>query len=223
MANHRRSARWLGCEVAWAVLMGTVAVILAVVAGLIVLVGYFVPAVAPVQAIVLNWSIILAGVATLVGVLNLVLVHGNKIAQREKGRIYSAILLICLFATFVFGLVLGPDHQGMRLLVEAVIVPVEATLMALLAVTLLYASIRLLRRRTNVMSVVFLATALVMLIASATVPFGQISVLNSALRPWFQHVLALGGARGILLGVALGTLTTGLRVLLGTERPYGGK
>lgn len=203
--------------------MGTIALVMAVLTALIVLVGYFVPAVAPIQSIVLNWSIILAGVAALVGVFNLVLVHGSKIAQREKGRVYSTILLICLFATFVFGLVLGPDHQGMRLLVDAVIVPVEATLMALLAVTLLYASIRLLRRRANVMSIVFLATALLMLIASATVPFGEIGLLNNGLRPWFQRVLALGGARGILLGIALGTLTTGLRVLFGTERPYGGK
>ncbi len=203
--------------------MGIAALVLAIAAGLIVLVGYFVPAVAPIQSIVLNWSIILAGVATLVGVFNLVLVHGNKVAQREKGRVYSAILLICLFATLIFGLVLGPDQQAMRLLVNGIIVPVEATLMALLAVTLVYASIRLLRQRANVMSIVFLATALIMLVASATIPFGEIGMLNSGLRPWFQHVLALGGARGILIGVALGTLTIGLRVLLGTERPYGGK
>jgi hypothetical protein len=203
--------------------MRIVALIFAVVTGLIVLVGYFVPALAPIQSILLNWAIILAGAATLVGVLNLILVHGNKIAQKEKGRIYSAILLVCLFATFVFGLVLGPNHPGMRLLVNSIIVPVEATLMALLAVTLLYASIRLLRRRTNVMSIVFLGTALLMLAASATLPFGEIGVLNNFLHPWFQHVLAMGGARGILIGVALGTLTTGLRVLLGTERPYGDK
>jgi len=35
-------------------------------------------------------------------------------------------------------------------------------------------------------------------------------------------VFAAGGARGILLGVALGTLTTGLRILFGADRPYGG-
>ncbi len=202
--------------------MRILALILAVLTGLIVLIGYFVPAVAPIQAILLNWTIILAGAATLVGVFNLVLVHGNKIAQREKGGLYSAVLLLCLFATFVMGLALGPDHPGMRLLVNGIIVPVEATLMALLAVTLLYASVRLLRRRTNIMSIVFIGTALLMLIASATLPFGEVGALNDFLRPWFQHVLAMGGARGILIGVALGTLTTGLRVLLGNERPYGG-
>ena len=111
----------------------------------------------------------------------------------------------------------------MRLLVNAIIVPVEASLMALLAVTLLYASIRLLRRRANLMSIIFIATALLMLIGSATLPSGEVGALNDFLRPWFQHVLAMGGARGILIGVALGTLTTGLRVLIGSDRPYGGK
>ncbi len=203
--------------------MRILALVLAILAGAIVLVGYFIPALAPVQQIVLSWAIILAGTAALVGVFNLILVHGNKIAQREKGAVYSAILLVCLFATFVIGLVLGPGHPGMRLLVDGVIVPVEATLLALLAITLIYASIRLLRRRTNVMSIVFLATALLMLLASATLPFGEIGVLNNLVRPWIQHVLAMGGARGILLGVALGTLLTGMRVLLGSERPYGGQ
>lgn len=203
--------------------MRIVALVMAIAAGLIILIGYFVPIVAPFQAILLNWTIILAGAATLVGVFNLVIVHGGKVAGREKGASYSAILLVCLIATFVFGLALGPDHPAMRLLVNGVIVPVEATLMALLAVTLLYASIRMFRRRTDVMSVVFLGTAVLMLVASATLPFGNIGVLNDFVRPWFQHVLGMGGARGILIGVALGTLTTGLRILLGAERPYEGK
>lgn len=203
--------------------MRIVALVLAVLVGLIVLVGYFIPAFAPLQNILLNWAIILAGSAALVGVLNLILVHGTKITQREKGTVYSSILLVCLFATLLFGLVLGPDNSNIRLLVNAVIVPVEASLMALLAVTLLYASVRLLRRRANLMSVLFIATALLMLVGSATLPFGEIGALNNFLRPWLQHVLALGGARGILIGVALGTLTTSLRVLFGADRPYGGK
>ncbi len=203
--------------------MQILALVFAIAAGLLILLGYFIPAVAPIQSILLSWVVILAGAATVVGVFNLVLVHGNKIAQREKGRAYSAILLLTLFATFVFGLALRPDHPAMQMLVNGIIVPVEASLMAVLAVTRLYASIRLLRRRPNVMSMVFLGTALVMLVSSATLPGGEFGPLNNFLRPWVQHVLALGGARGILIGVALGALTTGLRVLAGADRPYGGK
>jgi hypothetical protein len=203
--------------------MQVVALILAVLTGLVVLAGYFFPILAPVRSVILLWAIILAGVAAVVGVFNLVLVHWKKVADRQKGGVYSALLLLCLFGTFFVGLILGPDHPGMRMVVNGIIVPVEASLLALLTVTLVYASIRLLRRRPSAMSIVFIATAILMLLGSATLPFGEIGALNNFLKPWFQHVLALGGARGILLGVALGTLTTGLRVLFGAERPYGGK
>ena len=201
--------------------MRYLAVAIAIAAGLIVLVSYFVPALAMVQSALLNWAIILAGMAALVGVFNLISVHGDKVRRREKGNIYSAVLLVSLFASFIFGLALGPDHPDIRLLVNTVIVPVETALMALLSVTLLYASIRLLRRHTDVMSIVFLLTAVLMMAASATLPFGEIIPLNDFIRPWIQQVLALGGVRGILIGVALGTLTTGFRVLFGADRPYG--
>ncbi len=203
--------------------MRTVAVALAIAIGLLVLLGYFLPVLAGVQTLLLSWTVILAGVAALVGILNLISVHGDKIHRREKGSLYSILLLVSLFVTFILGLPLGPDNLNIRRIAQAVIFPVEASLMALLAVTLLYASIRLLRRRADLMSVVFLATAGFMLFTSATLPFGEIGLLNNVLRPWIQNVLALGGMRGILIGVALGTLTTGLRILFGEERPYGGK
>jgi hypothetical protein len=203
--------------------MQIVALVLAVGTGMLILVGYFVPAFAPVQSVLLRWAIILSGAAAVLGVFNLVLVHANKISAREKGSGYSGVLIIGLFATFVFGLAIGPSHPGMRLLISAVVIPVESTLMALLAVTLLYASVRLLRRRGNAMTWVFIGTTVLMLVASATLPFGEIGALTNFLHPWLQHVLAMGGARGILIGMALGTLTTGLRVLVGADRPYGVK
>jgi len=108
----------------------------------------------------------------------------------------------------------------MRLTVDAIIVPVEASLMAILAVTLIYASIRLLRRRVDVMSVLFLIVAVIFLIAIMPTPFGPIPgdrVIIDLL-----GMFSRGGARGLLIGIALGTLLTGLRVLFGVDRPYGG-
>ncbi len=195
----------------------------AIAVGLLVLAGYFVPALAGLQSLLLDWAMILAGAAALVGVFNLISVHGEKIRKRETGSVYSALLILTLFATFIFGLLLGPEHPAMRMVVSGVIVPIEASLMAIVAVTLLYAAIRLLRRRLDLMSVVFLVSALLILVGSASLPFGEIPILGDMLRPWMTQVLALGGARGILIGVALGILTTGLRVLTAVDRPYGGK
>ncbi|MEW6029210.1 MAG: hypothetical protein AB1564_07130 [Chloroflexota bacterium] len=197
---------------------------IAIAIGLIVLLGYFLPI--PVLSVLrlelVQWAILLAGIAALVGVFNLISVHWQKIRRRERGNFYSAVLLLTMFVTLAMGLLLGPTHSLMQSLVEAVIIPVEASLMALLAVTLVYASIRLFRRRVDLMTVVFLLTLLLVLFLLTPIPSGGLSGLADLARS-IINVPASGGARGILLGVALGALVTGLRVLLGMDRPYGGK
>ncbi|WKZ41007.1 MAG: hypothetical protein QY328_03020 [Anaerolineales bacterium] len=196
--------------------------LIAIATGILVLLGYFLPQAVGIQTLLLNWAIILAGVAALVGIFNLITVHTDKIRRAEKGSVYSALLVIALAATFIFGIILRPQHQAMQVLLNGIILPVEATLMGLLTVSLLYAAIRLLRRRADVMGIVFLLTAVLIFIGSATLPFGDMPVFGTLVRPWVAQIWALGGARGILIGVALGTLTTGLRVLFGLDRPYGG-
>jgi hypothetical protein len=105
----------------------------------------------------------------------------------------------------------------------AIQLPVEASLMALLAVTLIYASIRLLRRRLGLVSVIFVVTIVLILFGAAPLPLlGYLPFLSNDVRPIVAQVLAAGGARGILIGVALGALTTGLRILFGGDRPYKG-
>jgi len=202
--------------------MRIIALAAAMIVGVAVLLGYFLPPLAPVQTILLNWAVVLTGAATLVGVFNLISVHGEKIRSREKNSIYSAMLILSLVAVLLFGMVLGPGHAGVRVLVNGILLPAEAAFMGLLTVSLIYAAVRLLRRRTDIMSIAFLLSATVVLLGSATLPFGDVPLLGTLIRPWITQVLAVGGARGILIGVALGTVTTGLRILLGTDRPYGG-
>ena len=195
--------------------------LIAITAGILVLFGYFIPAFAGLQILLLNWAIILAGAAAIVGVFNLILVHSDKVRRSEKGSVYSALLVISLVATLIFGIILRPGHTIMKMVVSGIIVPSEAALMGLLTISLLYAAIRLLRRRVDLMSIIFLITAAFVILGTASLPFGAIPLVSDFSR-WVTEVLALGGARGILIGVSLGILTTGLRVLFGTDRPYGG-
>lgn len=199
--------------------MRVLATVLAIAAGLIVLLGYFYP-VEPLLGVRLeltNWAMIIAGVAVLVGVVNLVSVQMEKIRTRQKNAAYSGLLVLSLIITFGLGLAFRPEFLAP--VVDAVIVPVEASLMAILAVTLIYASIRMLRRRVDVMSIVFLAVALLSLFAAVLTPFA--SGLGDFIRDGVG-ILSTGGARGLLIGIALGTLLTGLRILFGVDRPYGG-
>lgn len=198
-----------------------VSAIVAISAGIIVLLGYFV-SIEPLpdlRLLLTDWGIVIAGMAVLVGIFNLVAVQMEKIRTRQKGGAYGALLVLSLIITFGFGLLLGPDNQFMRAAVDAVIVPVEAALMAILAVTLIYASIRLFRRRMDAMSVLFLVAAIIFMLAMMPTPFG--SIPGNQFFLFVEGAVATGGARGLLLGIALGTLLTGLRVLFGVDRPYG--
>lgn len=203
--------------------MRVLTAIIAIAVGILVLLGYFLPQAAVLQIVLLDWAIILAGTAALIGIFNLVSVHADKIRRRAKDSIFSAMLIMGLFVTFVLGVVLKPQNPIMQSIVlNGIIIPIEATLMGLLAVSLLYAAVRLLRRRADLMSIVFIVTAGLIILGSATLPFGDVPIVGTLIRPWVSQIWALGGARGILIGVALGTLTTGLRVLFGMDRPYGG-
>jgi hypothetical protein len=203
--------------------MRVLTAIIAIAVGVLVLLGYFLPQAAVLQIVLLDWAIILAGTAALIGIINLFSVHADKIRRGEKDGIYSVMLITGLFATFIFGVVLKPQNPVMQSIVlNGIIIPVEATLMGLLAVSLLYAAVRLLRRRADLMSIVFIVTAALIFLGSATLPFGDVPIFGTLIRPWVSQIWALGGARGILIGVALGTLTTGLRVLFAMDRPYGG-
>jgi hypothetical protein len=191
--------------------------------GLVVLLGFFIdlPVLSFLRAVFLRWAVILAAVAMLVGLFNLAAVHWRKMGSRQPGSFYSAVLLISMVVTLVIGLFFGPTSTWSLWIFNYIQVPVESSLMAVLAVVLAYASARLLNRRINLFSIVFLATALLILVGTATIPGLEVPGLTE-LRAWITQVPAAGGARGILLGVALGTIATGLRVLIGTDRPYGG-
>jgi len=202
--------------------------------GAIVLLGYFInlPELMGGRILLLEWSVLLAGIAVLIGVGNLIFVHLQRITDEKPGAIYSLVLIVFFLVTFLLVLAVnyGPavesypqllDAQNM--LLNGIMVPAEISLVALLAVTLLYSSARMLRWRIDFKTVLFLITALLFLISATPWPFiGQLSSIGIPIENVIE-TLATGGARGILIGVALGTLTTGLRILLGADRPYGGK
>jgi len=198
----------------------------AILIGFIVLLGYFVevPAVETLGQLLMRWAVLLAAVALLLGLWNLLLVHGRKLSMLEEGWPFSAVLALMLVVTFALSAFFGPDNQTAMYIFEHVQVPVEASLMALLAVSLVVAGFRVVARRGDVFSLLFVGTALIVLLGSGPWPLGGESFAQEAVQ-WIRNELvqvwAVGGARAILIGVTLGAITTGLRVLLGADRPYG--
>jgi hypothetical protein len=197
----------------------------AIAIGLIVLLGYFLPAppLQTIRIILLGWAGTLAGVLLLIGVFNLIGVHWRRFTRSKPADYYSPYLIATFLITLVAGLWLGPGSSQFQRVVSAIQVPIETSLLAILAISLSVASLSLLKSRKNLMMIVFtFSVALFLLVGS-----GFLTGLSESI-PLFGSLLAalnrlpLAGIRGILLGIALGSLVTGLRILLGVDRPYSG-
>jgi len=100
---------------------------------------------------------------------------------------------------------------------NAIIAPIQSSLGALLAIFLGAAAVRMAQRRRTWGTLWFLLSAIVVLLTQ--IPVSPDSVLLP-IRQFFD-ALAMGGLRGLLLGVALGTLAVAFRVLLAIDRPQG--
>jgi hypothetical protein len=196
----------------------------AILVGLLVLVGYLVPVpiLLSLRTLVLGWALILVAVATVVGVINLVRVHWLKASRKEGRDIYSIVFLLAFLATVVAAILLDPTSPLFQQVVMAIQVPAESSLMAILAIVLAYSSLRLLQRRRGLLAFLFVVSAVIFLFLSSGLLSGAETVW-----PLNQVILLLNrlpdaGARGILLGIALGSLVAGLRILMGADRPYRG-
>ena len=206
--------------------LGLVWAAIAIAFGLIVLQGYFIDLeiVRGVRTIVLQWAVVLAAAALLLGVANLLAVHLSKIGAQEKGWPYSAVLVGALVVTLLVGLFFGEESPLVLSLFQYVQQPVESTLAGLLAISLTLGVVRLLSRRRDMRTYVFLITAFIVLLGTGPwliASNGGLHQLMGEARAWLSQVWAAGAARGLLLGVALGATATGLRILLGADRPYG--
>jgi hypothetical protein len=207
-----------------AVLKRTLPTAIAIAVGIFVLVSIFTPYpfLDAFGLYFIDVAIIVAAFAFFLGVLNLLRVHARKLRERPSDRLYSFVLLVVMVLVLVFGLPpvqgepSGPSQPLVQWLFENVQVPIQASLSALLVFLLITAAYRLLSLR-NVESAVMLLVALLVLLGQAAV--GLFPPLVEV-RDWIVAVPALAGIRGILLGVALGAVLTGIRLLLGVERPY---
>jgi hypothetical protein len=197
---------------------------IAILTGLVVLVGYFVqiPILIDLRSLFLDWAVILAAFIVFIGVLNISIVNISHFTAGKKDGFFSLILIISMFVTLVLGLILTPGHPIMNFVFNSIQLPVELSLMAVLSITFIIAAVNLLRRKPGWLSLIFLVTALLILVGTAPSPFGEVPFVGGIIKPFIAQVLAASGARGILLGVGLAALTMGLRILFGADRPYGG-
>jgi hypothetical protein len=173
--------------------------------------------------------LVIAAIAVLVGVANLLVVHLGRIFRGARGAMYSLALVLALVGVIVAraielaqtdeypvagtGKITGPLFEVLQL-------SVETALAGMLAFFLVFGALRMMRRHVSASSVLFIVILVVVMLGWQPLPiFGD---LFGRVRDWLVTVPATGGTRGILIGVALGALTVGIRVLIGRDQPYQG-
>lgn len=202
--------------------------IVAIGAGVLTLVGYLVPA-PELTSLLVQWAAGIAAFALILGAFNLLRVHARRFLRGKSGWPYSVTLLLSALVSFVItaiglipGLVTDPFNLPADLLdsisifsdawFSYVLLPLEAGTAGLVAFALTLAAFRLLRnrRRHIAETLVFLLFALVALLSIAPLsgPLGDI-----------LGAFPLAGMRGFLIGVGIGTVVIGLRVLTGLDQP----
>lgn len=207
------------------------AVLIAGVAGLIVLIdfagagGLF----GLLARILVDWAAVITAVGLLLGIVSVAGTHVRRVRQRSADWVYSLILILAMLTVIVAGVLFPlPGRAGLvlpgslaeipiRTLFRVVYEPLASSLLALLAFFSLSAALRALGRGSLEAAVVVGVAAIVLLAQLA--PVAALPAVGATLQ-WLNDYVALAGARGLLIGAAIGALVAGVRVLLGFDTPY---
>lgn len=177
-----------------------------------------------INRLVLGWASLLMAFALLLGVLNLFVVHINRTARERN--FYSFVLVLSMIGVFTVAVT---DAQGrtnglLGNYFSWVQAPLEAALASLLAFFLLFAGFRMLKQQRSFAVFLFLLTAVVVLLIDVLLvtPWLPAPFLPTVLQiqDVIQNIIVVAGMRGLLIGIALGTILLAIRMLVGLERPY---
>ena len=184
--------------------------------------------------LLLEWARIIGAFARVLGLGSRFRTHWDKIRRRRRGEWPYSIVTLAAFVLMVWaGLVYGNGEGsvGTRLLAveegtlfqwlfDNVEVPLDATMFALLSFFFASAAYRTFRAR-NLEATLLLITAVIVMLGR--VPLGEMMHERMpGLYEWIMQYPAVAGKRGILFGVALGSIATSLRIILGIERSHLG-
>ncbi len=173
---------------------------------------------ADLAAVFLRLSVLMIAVTMLAGMANLIFVHFGRLRQRElrlSRKLFSFIFVLVYFGTIA--VYINSRTNGLRLL-DDVQVALESAFAGLLFFALVYGAVRIMHREVTLYRLLFVLTLLLVLLAA--LPFPGLGLISRVYN-WVMAVPVEAGAKGILLGIALATLLTGVRVLVGQDRSYG--
>lgn len=178
----------------------------------------------PVQQVgnqLVQWATLIAYFAILVGTIDILRWHLKPLRTREPGQWqYSAILLAILAIGLVTGVsgVLsgaGVNYQPFAWLYNAIYVPSNATVYAILVFYIASAAYRAFRIK-NAQAALLVLVGFIIMFSNVGIGYviwpGFVPLGN-----WINAYPVAAAFRPIIIGSGLGVILTGLRALLGRE------
>jgi len=209
-----------------------VPLIITAVVGITLIVVYFIPhpPLSGLRDLFSDWYNVIAAFAIYLGILNLLKNSGDKIYKKKKGWGFSVVIILGFLLITIVGLASGSRFgdigTSFYYIYDRIYFPLMATMFAILAFFIGSASYRAFRARNKEATMLLLAAFIVML---GRVPIGYYlsSWLPEGWRlgniaDWIMDVPQTAGQRAVMIGVALGIVSTSLRVILGIERAFLG-
>ena len=223
--------------------------LVAMIAGFVMIVAYFIPYTLGWGEKVSIWFDLLAAIAFILGGGNLLKVHLRKVSDKAAGWAYSLITILAFIITLSVGLAKvgvnpNPQFPGYAWsghyreigspfwwLYEYVFKPLQATIFAMLAFYVASAAFRAFRAK-NIEAILLLGTAFIILLGRTAAgvfltdfidvegPFRGLRL--EKLTAYLMDVFNTAGNRAIMIGIALGTASVSLKILLGVDRSYLG-
>ncbi|MEY4183496.1 MAG: hypothetical protein RLZZ217_2122 [Planctomycetota bacterium] len=216
----------------------SIALLICLLGGLTMLVSPFLPMATGWANEVTDWFNILAAMAFVLGGGSLLKVQLMRLSARGPGWGYSAVTLLAFIVTLWVGLgkvgvvadASAPaEGSAFWWIYLYVMTPITSTLFAVLAFYVASAAFRAFRAK-NLEATLLLVTAFIILLGrtfAGVVLTGWLPDWASGLRlenlaVTIMDVFNTAGNRAIIIGIALGVASTGIRLMLGLDRSYLG-
>lgn len=215
----------------------TVPLAIALVIGLLMITTYYFPWTDGIFRLVTVWTPVITGFAFFLGILSFLLHHYARVRRRTAGWGYNLSAIVSFVVILLAGLLpglfpgafegnLGPieapaDQSAFQWLFQYALVPMEATMFALLAFYIASASFRAFRARSIEATLLLVAAMFIMM---GRVPLGEaIFPSLTDVQQWLMEFPNTAAKRAIMIGVGLGMAATALKLMLGIERTWIGR
>ena len=210
-----------------------VPLVLTAIVGLTMIVSHFIPPLNMLKDLFEDWFFIIAAFAIYLGILNLIRINADKVYKKRSDWPFGVVVILGFLVITIPGLFFSGGRSFSDLgtpfyyLFDHVYIPLSATMFALLAFFVASASYRAFRAR-NVEATMLLLAAFILMLGrvpigdwiTAWLPEGY-RMGNAA--DWIMDFPQTAGQRAIMIGIALGVVSSALRVILGLERAMGGE